>query len=182
MPQSLNKANDIIWRAYRRVPVAKLPYHQRHWVLDRGSLTKRLIQASQGHFNVEISRQTWALPSLDERRLLALPVGQRTLIREVSLLCYGEVWVKARSIIPKGTLTGAEKQLAHLGTRPLGAFLFKSKTMRRGPLQIASFRHKMQQNASARRSIFFLHGKPILVSEFFMSPVFLSACPTNAAK
>jgi chorismate--pyruvate lyase len=175
MPDSLNKAHEIIWRSYRRVPVAKLPYHQRHWVLDRGSLTKRLIQASNGHFKVKIDRQVWALPSLDERRLLKLPAGQHALIREVSLLCHDVVWVKARSVIPKQTLTGPEKQLAYLGSRPLGAFLFRSKTMQRGPLQIASFRHKRQKNVSARRSVFFLHAKPILVSEFFMPPVFSSA-------
>lgn len=175
MPDSFHKPSDIIWRSYRRVPVAKLPYHQRHWVLDRGSLTKRLIHASNGHFKVEISRQTWELPSLDERRLLNLPVGQLALIREVSLLCHGVVWVKARSIIPSQTLTGAEKQLAYLGERPLGAFLFRSKAMKRGPFQIACFRNTRQQNASARRSIFFLHGKPVLVSEFLMPAVFSSA-------
>lgn len=175
MPDCFNKPDDIVWRSYRRVPVAKLPYHQRHWVLDRGSLTKRLIQASSGHFKVELNRQTWELPSLDERLLLKLPAGQRALIREVLLLCHGVVWVKARSIIPKQTLTGEEKQLAYLGERPLGAFLFRSKTMKRGPFQIASFRHKRQQNASARRSVFFLHGKPVLVSEFLMPPVFSSA-------
>lgn len=176
MPQGSNQTNHIIWRSYRRVPLAKLPYHQRNWVLDRGSLTKRLIHASKGHFNVEISRQVWAVPSLDERRFLNLPMGQKALIREVFLLCGGEVWVKARSIIPQGTLSGPEKQLAQLGTRPLGAFLFRSRTMKRGPLQIASFKNKKQANTSARRSVFFLHSKPILVSEFFMQPVFLTAC------
>tara|TARA_R110000850_G_scaffold92878_3_gene196793 strand:- start:86 stop:613 length:528 start_codon:yes stop_codon:yes gene_type:complete len=174
MPDCFNKPHDIIWRSYRKVPVVKLPYHQRHWVLDRGSLTKRLIQASQGHFKVEVSSQTWALPSLDERRLLKLPVGQRALVREVSLFCHDMVWVKARSVIPKQTLTGPEKQLAYLGSQPLGAFLFRSKTMKRGPLQIASYRNKRQQIGSARRSVFFLHGKPILVSEFFMPTVFSS--------
>ena len=172
MPHCSNRFNSIIWRSYRHVPVAKLPYCQRQWLLDRGSLTKRLIQASNGHFKVKVSRQTWALPSLDERRLLKLPMGQRALVREVSLLCHGEVWVKARSIIPQATLTGVEKQLANLGTRPLGAFLFKSKTMQRGPLQIASFKNSEQLDLSARRSVFFLHGKPILVSEFFMPAVF----------
>tara|TARA_R110001592_G_scaffold363348_1_gene684684 strand:+ start:6475 stop:6996 length:522 start_codon:yes stop_codon:yes gene_type:complete len=172
MPQRFNKPDNIIWRNYRRVPVVKLPYQQRSWVLDRGSLTKRLIHASKGDFKVKISRQLWALPNLDERNLLNLPLGQRALIREVSLLCGGIVWVKARSIIPLATLTGAEKHLAHLGERPLGAFLFKSKTMKRGPLQIASFRNKKHKNISARRSVFFLQDKPILVSEFFMPPVF----------
>lgn len=172
MPDSVTQSNNIVWRSYRRVPVVKLPYKQRNWVLDRGSLTKRLIQASNGDFNVKISRQCWALPSLDERILLNLPTGQRALIREVSLLCHGVVWVKARSIIPLRTLKGVEKQLAHLGERPLGAFLFKSKSMKRGPLQIASLRHQANSSVSARRSVFFLHKKPILVSEFFMSPVF----------
>ena len=143
MQHFLSKQEAIVWRSYRRVPVAKLPYNQRHWVLDRGSLTKRLIHASKGDFKVKISRQSWALPSLDERKLLNLPMGQR-----------------------------AEQQLAHLGERPLGAFLFKSKTMKRGPLQIASFLNKDNKNVSARRSIFFLQNKPILVSEFFMPAVF----------
>ena len=172
MPSLLSKEGAIIWRSYRRVPVSKLPYNKRHWVLDRGSLTKRLIDASKGDFKVKISRQNWALPSLDERKLLNLPLGQRALIREVSLMCSGVIWVKARSVIPLSTLTGSEKQLAKLGERPLGAFLFKSKTMKRGPLQIASFRDKLNKNASARRSIFFLQDKPILVTEFFMPPVF----------
>ncbi|MFT6028906.1 MAG: chorismate--pyruvate lyase [Oleiphilaceae bacterium] len=174
MPHFLSKQEAIIWRSYRRVPVSKLPYNQRHWVLDRGSLTKRLIHASKGNFKVKISCQNWALPSLDERNLLNLPLGQRALIREVSLLCGGVIWVKARSIIPLRTLTGAEQQLARLGERPLGAFLFKSKTMKRGPLQIASFRNNKNKNISARRSIFFLQDKPILVSEFFMPAVFAS--------
>jgi chorismate--pyruvate lyase len=141
--------------------------------LDRGSLTKRLIHVSDGDFRVIIRRQRWARPSLDERQLLGIPHHQYALIREVDLMCMGEVWVRARSIIPLKTLSGAEKQLACLGDRPLGAFLFKAKTMRRGPLQIA------QQPAaegelpvSARRSLFYIHGKPILVSEFFLAPVF----------
>ena len=172
MPNSLNKAKDIIWRSYRRVPLGKLPYKQRNWVLDRGSLTKRLIKVSEGDFKVSVSRQFWTQPCMDERHLLKIPHGQYALIREVSLLCRGEVWVKARSVIPMRTLSGPEKQLAKLGSRPLGAFLFRSRTMRRGPLQIASFRNQPRQTYSARRSVFFLHAKPILVSEFFMPIVF----------
>lgn len=166
------KSKPVIWRSYRRVPVNKLPYARRQWVLDRGSLTKRLIHASSGDFKVNISRHIWAIPSIDEQHLLALPLGQKALIREVSLLCKGEVWVKARSVIPIHTLTGTEKQLAILGDRPLGAYLFKSRTMKRGPLQIASFQDDCGQAISARRSIFYMHKKSILVSEFFMPIVF----------
>jgi len=170
------KPGRIFWRHYRRVPLHKCPYPRRDWLLDRGSLTKRLIEVSQGNFRVHIRHQRWARPHLDERQLLNLPQGQYALIREVELICKGEVWVSARSIIPLSTLTGAEKQLARLGERPLGAYLFKAKTMRRGPLQIASIKpdargHEDEQ-ISARRSVFYVHGKAILVSEFFLAPVF----------
>jgi len=170
------KSCRIFWRHYRRVPLQKCPYAWRDWLLDRGSLTKRLIKVSNGHFKVSVSRQRWGKPNLDERQLLKLAHGQYALIREVELICHGEVWVKARSIIPLATLSGAEKQLARLGERPLGEFLFKAKTMRRGPLQIASITsgsaRRAQEPVSARRSVFYIHGKPILVSEFFLAPVF----------
>lgn len=167
-----NLSYNLNWRHYRRVPVKVLPYEKRSWVMDRGSLTKRLINASKGYFRVEISRQIWDLPNLDERKLLNIPEGQYALVREVSLLCHNQVWVKARSIIPRQTLTGQERQLAILGTRPLGAFLFRSRVMRRGPIEIARFKCSAEKNLAARRSIFYLHEKPILVSEFFMPQVF----------
>lgn len=165
-----------VWREYRRVPLHKCPPQRRDWLLDRGSLTKRLISRSKGDFRVNVCRQRWAKPRLDEIRLLKIPSRQYALIREVELICRGEIWVTARSIIPVATLTGAERQLACLGERPLGEFLFKSKTMRRGPLQIATLKDSpgasIEESISARRSIFYIHGKPILVSEFFLAPVF----------
>jgi chorismate--pyruvate lyase len=172
----LNVSFRPVWREYRRVPLQKCPYQRRAWLLDRGSLTKRLIRASHGEFRVNVRRQHWGRPHLDERQLLNLPHWQYALIREVELICHDEVWVTARSIIPLATLSGAEKQLACLGERPLGEFLFKAKTMRRGPLQIAAItpaaKGHAQDTISARRSVFYIHGKPILVSEFFMAPVF----------
>lgn len=165
-----------VWREYRSVPLQKCPAERRAWLLDRGSLTKRLISKSKGDFKVHIRRQRWARASLDECQLLRIKPEQYALIREVELICQGEIWVTARSIIPMATLTGVEKQLAGLGERPLGAFLFKSKAMRRGPLQIASVKDTSSdtpnETISARRSVFYLHGKPILVSEFFLPPVF----------
>lgn len=164
-------ARRMFWRHYRKVPSLILPHSKRAWVLDRGSLTKRLIQASKGDFKVRIIGQKWARPRLDEQRLLDLPNSQKALIREVALICDGKVWVHARSIIPLATLSGAEKTLACLGARPLGAFLFKAKTMRRGPLQLATLQNDKQQ-MTGRRSIFYIHGKPILVSEFFLPALF----------
>jgi len=137
-------------------------------VLDRGSLTRRLQGASQGDFAVRVKAQGIQRPLLSERKALGIRGRELALVREVDLLCYGRTWVTARSVIPLSTLTGSERQLKHLGSKPLGAFLFASKTMRRGPLQVRRF--DLEQGASfARRSVFRLHNKPLLVIEHFRS-------------
>lgn len=157
------------WQAYRRVPASFIPRDWQTWVLDRGSLTKRLQRASHGDFRVSVQAQQVMLPSLSERRALKLASGRHALVREVELLCFDQVWVKARSVIPLTTLTGAERQLRSLGDKPLGAFLFASTSMRRGQLELC--RHVTQKDISyARRSIFNLHNKPLLVTEHFCLP------------
>jgi len=162
----------MVWRRFRRVPENALPRDRRAWVLDAGSLTKRLIKASQGDFSVRVTFQGWAYPSRDERKVLNVPTRQKALVREVELLCVGKVWVTARSVIPNSTLSGAEKQLQFMGNRPLGAFLFKSKTMKRKPIEIAMPRALSLKGVYGRRSVFLLHNKPLLVSELFMPRVF----------
>jgi len=141
-------------------------------VLDTGSLTKRLVKASNGEFSVRVTFQGWGYPSRDEMKVLNIPVRQKALIREVELLCFSDVWVTARSVIPNSTLSGAEKQLQFMGNRPLGAFLFKSRTMHRKPLEISMPISKHLKGIYGRRSVFLLHEKPLLVSELFLPCVF----------
>lgn len=161
-----NKAST--WRNLRRVPEWVLPQQWRPWVMDSGSLTRRLMHASKGDFAVRRLREAWLYPSLDEARVLQIPNRQKAWIREVELLCFGQVWVCARSVVPIRTLTGVERQLKHLGTRPLGAFLFAAPTMRREPMQVARIDSGPGVEAVfGRRSVFRLHGKPLLVSELF---------------
>lgn len=156
------------WQAFARVPSSYLPTQWRAWIVDRGSLTKRLVSAAQGHFSVRVVSQAWQKPSTDEAHALGLKAGQLTFAREVELCGHGQVWVRARSLIPAATLSGEERQLKYLGERPLGAFLFSSRAMRRQALELACFKDEKAQRFYARRSIFMLHNKPLLVSEYFM--------------
>lgn len=165
------KLRQNVWRPYRSVPVWVLPQAWRRWVLDKGSLTKRLIQASDGNFAVRVTFQGWDYPRCDEARVLGIPGRQKALIREVELLCYGEPWVRARSVIPGTTLTGPERQLRYLGNRPLGAFLFRSRTMRRKAIEVASLNVHGDEPMYGRRSVFLLHNKPLLVSELFLPAI-----------
>lgn len=164
----------------------QLPRHQpgpalRDWLLDTGSLTRRVQAACAGRFRVQVEFQGWGRPRLDESLALHLRLPRRALIREVHLLCDDHPWVFARTVIPISTLRGRERRLAHLGERPLGAVLFADPHMTRGPVEVACVRPGQSLYAAAaqglrqrpaeiwgRRSVFRLGGKPLLVSEFFL--------------
>lgn len=156
------------WRALKRPSRLAAPQPWRSWLQDRGSLTQRLVHASQGHFRVEVLRQGYFRPSHSEARALGLPPRQLALVREVLLLGRGEPWVYARSVFPVSTLSGPQRQLREIGNRSLGSVLFRDPTMQREPLQIGDLRLAGGTRLWARRSVFRLAGKPLLVCEVFL--------------
>jgi len=68
----------------------------------------------------------------------------------------------AHSLIPQSSLGGPLRYLPRLRNRPLGAFLFRHKQLRRGDMQVVRC-----NDMWGRRSIFMLAGRPLLVAEFF---------------
>lgn len=155
----------------------RLPEALRDWLLDESSLTRRLQQACAGRFRVELIALGWGRPLRNEAQALGVRPWQRALIRQVRLWCDDQPWVVARTVIPMSSLQGAQRRLAHLGSRPLGAFLFADPTLRRSPLQVTQLGADDPLLAGSgavagpvwgRRSVFHLRGHPLLVSEFFL--------------
>jgi chorismate--pyruvate lyase len=153
----------------------------RDWLLDPGSLTDRLRSNCAGRFSVRVLDQGWQRPRLDEARILGMRAAMLGWVRQVQLLCDGEPQVFARTVIPVTTLRGAERRLARLGNRPLGAVLFADPGMRRGPVELACIGPGQSMFAEAtcglqiqpqgiwgRRSVFRIGGKPLLVTEIFL--------------
>jgi chorismate--pyruvate lyase len=166
------KPYPCIWRSYKRPMCHTIPRHWQAWLQDKGSLTQRLIQASDGHFSVRVVSNRWGIPSQSEAEALMIKPRQKAIIREVELLCHNQVWVCARSIIPHSTLRGRLRQFKNIGTQPLGALLFKHPNMIRGALEVTSLQQvNSHQQHWARRSVFYLDGKGILVTEVFMTPM-----------
>lgn len=173
----------LLWQ-----PLARITRHQRpslalqDWLTHSGSLTARLIDASNGHFNVHIVRQIIGVPRLDERRALNMKRPALALIREVILCGQDEPWVFARSLLPLASLTGRLRHLRKQGNRPLGAFLFSQPQLLRSAIAVARIsRDHAYLPANlvgtaplwGRRSIFrlqekSLQQKPLLVSEVFL--------------
>ncbi len=154
-----------------------LPPGQRYWLLDEGSLTARLTDLKQGDFSVRRLSQLWDVPLLSERRLLGMPLRQRGLVREVSLMLGDEAVVFARSVFPVTSLVGELGHLRHLQNKSLGSILFGHPGMRRSPFELARIPGNSQylppslrQSACAwgRRSRFLIDGRGLLVSEVFL--------------
>lgn len=156
------------WTHLRRVSQLHAPLQWRRWLTNRDSLTQHLVNASQGNFRVRLIKQGWERPTPSESRSLNISDRELAVVREVQLLGNDNVWVYARSVIPASTLTGRERQLHHVGNRSLGTILFTDPTMRRGPLQISQIHLSDQASVWGRRSVFYLSGKPLLVSEVFL--------------
>ena len=169
------------WKPHSRFLRSALPAKLCSWLLDTASLTLRLQQLCPGRFRVRVLSQAWGIPGTDEARLLGMPQGQRAIIRQVQLLCDGQPWIYARTVIHVTSLRGRLQRLVHLGTRPLGGMLFADRGMRRGIVQLARIRAGQALYAAAtsrlqsspaeiwgRRSVFRIAGKPLLVSEIFL--------------
>lgn len=172
------------WQDYHCHHHAGLSSHLRNWLLDSGSLTQRLVKASDNQFRVEVLSQSWQTPRLSEAKLLDMPPRQQALIREVVLFCGDQPRVFARSVLPATSLTGHLRFLRHFDSSSLGAMLFKDPTMFRHPFQLVCIASDDQtlplplRQAGdicwGRRSRFELSAKPLMVSEFFL-PGFLGA-------
>lgn len=178
---SLIQHHEPVWYFTRELRHGHIPVDVAQWLFDPGSLTARLIQVCPGRFHVRVLSQIWRAPMHNEIRRLGMRERQMSFIREVYLCCDNQPWVFARTVIPRKTLSGKQKHLAGLGSRPLGAVLFADPHMHRDEFEVARLqpRESMYHKAVAvlakkpaciwgRRSVFYLNNKPLLVNEIFL--------------
>lgn len=161
------------------------------WLHDHGSLTRR-IQQRCAQFDVRNVCDTLMTAAHDETALLGLPPQQKIYTREVFLLAEKQPVVFAHSVVGRQHLRGAWQALQHLGNRPLAALLFAHPLVRRAPLHYRTLKphHPLYRRAIAtldtppgklwaRRSLFTLHGAPLLVTEVFLPAILLLSEPHN---
>jgi chorismate--pyruvate lyase len=167
------------WQIYS--PAIEAAYSP--WLHDHGSLTLRIRQRCE-KFHVQNVYNGLSLSSRDETDALQLPRRQNIYTRDVFLYADGKPVVFAHSVVAAQHLRGAWHTLQHLGSRPLGALLFSHPLVQRAPLRYKAlksrhplYRHAVQALDSApsqlwaRRSVFTLHGTPLLVTEVFLPEI-----------
>jgi chorismate lyase len=134
------------------------------WLGATGSLTKRLQSISEGTFNVHVISEGWVYRTVTGSGLSgSVSTKQMMWSRQVVLQGLGENWVAAHSLIPISSVKGRQRRLLHLGNKPLGGFLFKQSSLRRGEPEIC-----LIDKVWGRRILFFLQERPLLVAEFFL--------------
>lgn len=169
------------WKPNRQYLRSDIPRPLSSWLLDTASLTMRLQQLCTGEFRVRVLSQRTGRPTVDEVRALDMKADARAIIRQVQLLCDGQPWIYARTIIPLSSLRGRLRRLVHLGTRPLGGMLFADPGMRRDTVELASIYKGQGLYAAAtrglktrparvwgRRAVFRIARRPLLVTEVFL--------------
>ena len=170
----------MVYSDWRDTPLGA-PNWLRPWLVDQGSLTQRIVNACED-FSVCNVSQRRAYAYSDEFALLGRQ--QYGLLRNVSLCCGDVPLVYAHSVLPFASLSGAWAGLRRLGSRPLGAALFVDPRVRREALQFKrlDYRHPLYRMAIAlipqpaptlwaRRSVFALASKRILVTEVFLPAI-----------
>lgn len=156
---------DLHWQPleqHRNVPAPLV----RKWLTDTGSLTKLLVTLSNNHFQVQLVSEDWVIPTSATLIQHFGPIApmHRFWSRKVLLLGKGEPWVAAHTLIPEHSFCSPLQQVMELNTKPLGEFLFSHPELVRGEMDFAT----IATQGWARRSLFFLYQKPIMVAEFFL--------------
>ena len=169
----------IDWQPAHGGMLVQMPENLGPWLIDNGSLTRKLVALSKDQFEVQVLRQEVATPGAAEANALKMTQQTPVMIREVVLKGRGRPWVFARSILPMTTMTGRLAGLRTLSNQPLGELLFQDPSMTREPLEAACLPARIlsvpaalaagDEPLWARRSVFFLDQKPLLVSEVFLS-------------
>jgi len=144
---------------------------QLDWLLDPGSLTRRLTQLAAGDFSVRVLHTGWQALRADECTALGVIAGSSGWVREVYLFGQGQPWVFARSVAAREALHGAGFEIGEIGEQSLGEVLFRDASFIRSVLELCWYPpvwlppEARTDHLLARRSCFRREALGVLVAE-----------------
>lgn len=137
------------------------------WLRNEGSLTRLLMRQSGNEFRVQVVEERWITSESQSLSQQFGPVApaHRFWSRKVILHGRNEPWVAAHTLIPEHSFFSPLRDLLVLNERPLGEYLFSHPELLRAEMDFAPL---ADDGTWGRRSLFFLHRKPVMVAEFFL--------------
>lgn len=167
------------WDRVTRFDWSQLPARARNWLLSSTSTSVLIEQACGVPPNIDIVHQGWLRAHPGEALTLGIRRTELSWIREVKIIARKKHWMLARTVFPRSTLRYCA-QPRIIGKEPIGQILFKDNSTERSHFEIAqlyggypplSQTLAWDSTVWGRRSIFFIGGWPLLLSEVFL-PVF----------
>ena len=172
-----------LWNRVDSGEIHQAPRNWQSWLSDTGSLTQKIERAIGQKLEVLVLRDFRQNLDGDESRYFHLKTT-RCRISDV-LLCYkGTPLVMARSVIPTFSSSGSNQAVLRLGKKPLGAVLFskiRNRSKKKSLREIARVNkrsslwrqcHRKYEDLPsplwARRTLYTLKGRPLLVCEIFL--------------
>ena len=160
------------------------PAEMRHWLVDRVSLTVKLLACSR-QFRVQRIRQSRGMSLADEHAAVRLPRRVQVREREVLLRCDERPVVYAHTIVPLAANASDWPFFGTLGERSLGTTLFGDPRVWRGAMEYARLhaQHPLALRAAAvlgkelngplfARRCLYKRGKGLLlVTEIFLPQI-----------
>ncbi len=185
----MKKHQNIVWHPHHLLNDLSPSTALRDWLLYQGSFMQRLKDFGVANAYIKVLRQDWRIPDDEERESLNIDSSNDVFVREVLIRSDDKMWVFARTVIPRVTLKGELHQLTQLENRPLGSVLFNIPGILRSKFNFADIQPNMQWYKSisqqlaqhrvtlvehrlwARRSIFSLQEKSLLLTEVFLPDI-----------
>ena len=159
---------DSIWYPDHHPRISSISAKKGEWLLDKGSLTEKLVAYSAGNFRVNVLAQYWGLPNLHEAVRLNIPHYLAVRVREVELYVNDKAAVFARSIMPLKIYLQQRHTLQNIGTKPLGLLLFKDGRIRVSKRYVSVLDRGPGDQVYGRSTPYQYYGGEILVSEYFI--------------
>lgn len=188
------KEDDVnSWEAITTTESTRVPEALRQW-LYKPFVLSRALRKVCAQFTVHITDQRVKPLYADEIAALGCYESSNGYIRETYLGDENHPFVYARVTMPEATYLSYKVELDNLGNRPIGeTLLYSNPTTTRSEFEIKRitqddellfdelvhtnfYKAVIERNARvpelwARRSVFSLQGKPLLITEVFLSDI-----------
>jgi len=176
-----NTTQSADWKGQKAWDKAQIPAVIKDVIFDPASTTEHVQRIYGESWEVQVLKQEWGFAQPDEYQALGIGDNEKVMLREVILSYQGQPWMYGRTIVPNSTWNDKNNKLSSMGDTSLGKILFSDPSHRRSEFEIAFLGveealfqsaiqglDKIPQSLWARRSIFYLSEKPLLLTEVFL--------------
>lgn len=152
----------------------QIPAELKTWLHALGSLTQQLTDVADGQFSVKPVKEHFQRLNFIDATWMQVPLHHTSWVRESYLYgCESQPWVKAKSIFPIQSLQGRARIFKHIGTKPIGWFLFDRTEPQ------CERRVLLLDEGWTRQSCYTWHGCKFIVQETFLPAFQQYLCRTK---